>query len=230
MSISGRGQAHLKTHRGQIPSMPLAENHTVPGDINSPLHTLPAQQRYCFPGLYCVTPDMDRNSCLWDDSIRLLLQVSCKAVTLHLQCQHKYIQLPQPMYSRHRNSCWRTRFCISSSAQLYFASTLFSPRKLITFHSVPVLPTKAGKTILVPATNSGRRKLACPPVLHVLLTRADPQSAAEALALTTALADFTNTRNTKDMNIETLSVRLRDPSHTASSSAGSGSFGQRWRT
>lgn len=93
-----------------------------------------------------------------------------------------------------------------------------------------VLPTKAGKTILVPATNSGRRKLARPPVLHILLMRTDPQSAAEALALMTALADFTNTRNTKDMSIETLSVRLRDPPHTASSSARSGFFGQRWRT
>lgn len=38
MTISGRHQAHLKTHQGQISSMPLAEKHTVPGDINSPLH------------------------------------------------------------------------------------------------------------------------------------------------------------------------------------------------
>lgn len=66
---------------------------------------------------------------------------------------------------------------------------------------------------------------ACP-----LDKRADPQSAAEALALTTALVDFTNTRNTRDMNIETVSVKLRDPPHTASSSAESGFFGQHWRT
>ena len=97
---------------------------------------------------------------------------------------------------------------MSTNGKLLICFSLVLPeRELAELSSAnTVLPTKNGKTILGLSTDSRSRKLplVLPSTAHPICRRFHPQSAAEVLALTTTLADFTNTRNTRDVNVEML--------------------------